>query len=374
MDGLDGTPGPQGAAGPAGAAGAAGATGAAGAAGPAGADGDDGPPGPGLTLAPGVQAWLANPSSPNLAAAVTDETGTAGRVVFSNSPALVTPDLGTPNSAILTNATGLPITTGVSGLGLGVAMFLATPSSTNLRGALTDETGTGAAVFASSPTLDGARLDIPNIRNWHGWIDDTDGWTRTGAQTFTVPRDATATGDATIGKGTRLRFTDTTTKYAVVVAVAVAAGVTTVTIATNTDYTLVGAITDPQFSAGNPADYPTWFNYTPTYTGFTATVPTGVHIFKVDGSACTVVIQDLNNLGTSNATTFTMTAPVPHGFSTTNGVPARFNDNSTLSTTFGAAILAAATSSTITMRTNAATGAWTNVNNKGANFTMTYQI
>jgi hypothetical protein len=53
----------------------------------------------------------------------------------------------------LTNATGLPIATGVSGLGTGVATFLATPSSANLISAVTDETGTGSLVFATSPTL-----------------------------------------------------------------------------------------------------------------------------------------------------------------------------------------------------------------------------
>lgn len=37
--------------------------------------------------------------------------------------------------------------------GTGVVTFLSTPSSANLRAALTDETGTGAAVFATSPTL-----------------------------------------------------------------------------------------------------------------------------------------------------------------------------------------------------------------------------
>jgi hypothetical protein len=51
-------------------------------------------------------------------------TGT-GDVVMSNSPTLVTPALGTPASATLTNATGLPISTGVSGLGTGVATALA---------------------------------------------------------------------------------------------------------------------------------------------------------------------------------------------------------------------------------------------------------
>jgi len=101
-------------------------------------------------LGTGVATWLATPSSANLAAAVTDETG-SGSLVFATSPTLVTPALGTPSSATLTNATGLPISTGVSGLGTGVATFLATPSSANLASAVTDETGSGPLVFATSP-------------------------------------------------------------------------------------------------------------------------------------------------------------------------------------------------------------------------------
>jgi hypothetical protein len=103
-------------------------------------------------LGTGVATLLATPSSANLAAAVTDETG-SGSLVFATSPTLVTPALGTPSSATLTNATGLPISTGVSGLGTGVATFLTTPSSANLIAAVTDETGTGSLVFATSPTL-----------------------------------------------------------------------------------------------------------------------------------------------------------------------------------------------------------------------------
>jgi hypothetical protein len=61
--------------------------------------------------------------------------------------------LGTPSSATLTNATGLPVSSGISGLGSGVATFLATPSSANLAAALTDETGTSTLVFSNSPTL-----------------------------------------------------------------------------------------------------------------------------------------------------------------------------------------------------------------------------
>jgi hypothetical protein len=62
----------------------------------------------------------------------------------------------------LTNATGLPISTGVSGLGTGVATFLATPSSANLATAVTDETGSGALVFATSPTLVTPALGTPS--------------------------------------------------------------------------------------------------------------------------------------------------------------------------------------------------------------------
>lgn len=74
------------------------------------------------------------------------------------SPTLTTPVLGTPSSGTLTNATGLPISTGVSGLGTGVATFLATPSSANLISAVTDETGSGVLVFGTSPTLTTPRI------------------------------------------------------------------------------------------------------------------------------------------------------------------------------------------------------------------------
>jgi hypothetical protein len=86
-------------------------------------------------------------------------TGT-GSVVRATSPTLVTPALGTPSSGTLTSCTGLPISTGVSGLGTGVATFLATPSSANLAAAVTDETGSGSLVFATSPSLTTPTLGV----------------------------------------------------------------------------------------------------------------------------------------------------------------------------------------------------------------------
>jgi hypothetical protein len=48
--------------------------------------------------------------------------------------------------------------TGITSLGTNVATFLGTPSSANLASALTDETGTGVAVFGTNPTLTGVTL------------------------------------------------------------------------------------------------------------------------------------------------------------------------------------------------------------------------
>ena len=93
------------------------------------------------------------------AAPATTTTGTGVLTALGNNVgstgAFVTFDgaLGTPSSGTLTSCTGLPISTGVSGLGTGVATFLATPSSANLAAAVTDETGTGPLVFANSPTF-----------------------------------------------------------------------------------------------------------------------------------------------------------------------------------------------------------------------------
>ena len=80
------------------------------------------------------------------------------------SPTLTTPALGTPASGVMTNVTGTAsgltagnVTTNANLTGhitsVGNAAVLGSFTSAQLLAALTDETGTGAAVFATSPTL-----------------------------------------------------------------------------------------------------------------------------------------------------------------------------------------------------------------------------
>jgi len=71
----------------------------------------------GLTPSTGTAGAITLAGTLNVAnggTGVTTSTGTTN-VVLSNSPTLVTPVLGTPTSVTLTNATGLPLTTGVTG-------------------------------------------------------------------------------------------------------------------------------------------------------------------------------------------------------------------------------------------------------------------
>jgi len=233
--------------------------------------------------ATGVTTLTANgTTSAQLAASLTDETGT-GSNVFNTNCTLVTPALGTPSAVNLTNAVGLPTATPTYNGGYDVSGWFAL--------------GACAYVSADSPTF------VMNM-----------------------------TGDATgyLSLGNRIKLTQTTIKYFVVTAIgAYSGGVTPITLYGGTDYTLANAaITLPYFSThkapfGFPLNQTKWdvvvefstnsSNPSPTSTTWynvtSINIPIGAFnvsiegVFRVIGTIASVSVVDTYvTLSTANNT------------------------------------------------------------------------
>ena len=229
----------------------------------------------------GNAAVLGSFTSAQLATALTDETGT-GAAVFATSPILVTPALGTPASGVMTNVTGTATALNIGGnaatatnipysgltgtvptwnqnttgnaatatnastvttnanltgavTSVGNAASLGSFTSAQLATALTDETGTGANVFATSPTLVTPALGTPSsgvVTNLTGTasinINGTVGATTPATASVTVLTASadstfTSTGAVQLSSGTtgqrptgaagKLRFNSTTSQF-----------------------------------------------------------------------------------------------------------------------------------------------------------------
>ena len=128
-------------------------------------------------LSANARTFLLTPSSNNLSTLVSDETG-SGNLVFSNSPTLVSPNIGVATGTSFNSITGLssstPLMDSTAAVGTAttaaradhvhptdtsraavagtLAQFASTTSS-QLAGVISDETGSGLLVFNNSPTL-----------------------------------------------------------------------------------------------------------------------------------------------------------------------------------------------------------------------------
>lgn len=241
--------------------------------------------------------------------------------------------------------------------------------------ALADLTPTARTLLDDSSTA--AMLVTLGATPLSGWIEDV--LTRTGNYTFTVPRDTTkATGDGSIDQGTRIRYKDGGTgsfEYGAVISAVNAAGTTTVTLATNSDYSCATSFANAAYSnLATPAGYPGWLNFTPTPSaGWTTFGTTAQGMFKIDGNQITV---EVNVSGTSTGTTAVINAPVPAATVTDAG----FGTAMFAAVDVGASLTAAGRvfilsgGSTFTCNSNMGAGAWGNSGTKQVRFVITYKI
>jgi len=160
---------------------------------------------------------------------------------------------------------------------------------------------TTAKIAANNITQ--AKLAIKLLAGWATYVASG---ARVSAVVFTVAEDLTDR----VGVGDPVEFTDTTTKYGNVGTISYSDPNTTITLATNTDYALVGSPTAIYFgNRPSPVGFPTWFNWTPIMTGFSSN-PAGITSeFMINGGSLTIRMSDTGN-GTSNSTSKTASIPV----------------------------------------------------------------
>jgi len=144
--------------------------------------------------------------------------------------------------------------TGITSFGTGVATWIGTPSSANLRSAVTDETGTGALVFATSPTLVTPALGTPASGNLQSCT--ADGTDEVGFRN--APAVGTKTGSYTLAVGDVGKYVQCGSSGAIVIPNSTFAEGDVISIFNNTtgDVTITCTITTA-YKAGEDADIAT---------------------------------------------------------------------------------------------------------------------
>ena len=273
---------------------------------------------------------FASTTSAELAGVISDETGT-GSLVFANTPTLVTPVLGAATATTINKVTISSVATGstltiadnkiftvnntltfngtdASSVEFGIggtvtytrnklSVFSATTSS-ELAGVISDETGTGALVFGTSPTLVTPVLGVATATTINGLTISTSTGTITIAngKTLTASNTLTFTGNDTssieFGSGGTVAYTSSKLNA----------------FSSTTSAELAGVISDETGSGSLVFGTSPTISGHPTIEGVTSTGSTGTGKFVFDGSPTLVT----PTLGVATATTVnkvTLTTP-----------------------------------------------------------------
>jgi len=219
------------------------------------------------------------------------------------------------------------------------------------------------------------RIDETIMPAWateNGWIPFPETATYASASTFTVPGDYTAI----FTKGLKIRFVQTTAKYGHVVSSSYNSGSnkTTVTIVTNTSYTIANATIDSlDYTLSCPIDFPEWFDYAPSETGWSSG-PDGVFRYNINGRICTVTY--VMTSGTSDSTVATLGLPIVSA-TVTNGMWVGANggayDNG-VAITVATRWLINSGSNSVSFYKDMGTSSWTSSGTKRISGVLSYEI
>lgn len=216
--------------------------------------------------------------------------------------------------------------------------------------------------------IDGEDTDITNLDQ--GWTLVSESWTYASSSTINVPTGATSRFQI----GDKIKINNTTTKYFYVTTVAS----TLLTVTGGSDYSVANTtISDVYVSrADRPFAFPSRHNFTQNLGGFSSVPTQSVATFYIKNGYVYVELYQ-NNTGTSNATSFTMNAPVTAATVSNGawlGMGGLATNNGSLLTTAAVALISSG-GSTITLYRDPGLTTWTNTNGKAASFgTLRYPM
>lgn len=203
-----------------------------------------------------------------------------------------------------------------------------------------------------------------------GWIQASGSWTYASGTTINIP----AGGTSIYSVGDKVKYTQGgTIKYQYVIG----AADTLLTVTGGSDHVVENvAITDNYYSKSNSAPgFPQWFNWTPTYGGF-STDPTGITSrFSISGRKVYFVHNEGTN-GTSNAGNFTISTPINASTASPyyGGICFFVIDNGTAKTTACRWTVDSSSPTTINIFSDAATSEFTSSGGKRARLQGWYEI